>query len=133
MRLLAVFMIHIIISCIRGTVAYYIKAIISKTPNNTTTQQKYKYKSYIYNIISKHAKHKEHIIKLPDTYVGDTDIQNDELYTLEKEGDIVRIVKKNIEYVPGLFKIYDEVIVNSIDHISRLLYISKNTSNEEKN
>ena len=63
---------------------------------------------------------KDHILKLPDTYVGDIDIQNEELYTLIKLEDSVKISKKEIKYVPGLYKIFDEILVNSIDHISRL-------------
>ena len=65
---------------------------------------------------------KDHIKKIPDTYVGDIDLQNETLYTLSKS-DKIKIEKKEIVYAPGLFKIYDEIIVNSLDHISRLLYI----------
>jgi len=52
---------------------------------------------------------------------------------LDASGDIVkqgggvaggifgpRMVMKNIEYVPGLYKIYDEVLVNAIDHWTRM-------------
>ncbi len=74
---------------------------------------------------------KDHIQKLPDTYIGDIDLQNELLYTLSKSDDNIKIVKKEIVYVPGLYKIYDEIIVNSLDHISRLLYIKK--KNEVEN
>lgn len=30
-----------------------------------------------------------------------------------------RFISKNIEYVPGLFKIYDEIIVNAADNYQR--------------
>ena len=38
--------------------------------------------------------HKEHILKLPDTYVGDIDLQNEHLYTLSKTDDKIKIEKK---------------------------------------
>jgi DNA topoisomerase-2 len=32
------------------------------------------------------------------------------------DNDINKIIKKEIEYVPGLYKIYDEILVNASDH-----------------
>ena len=69
--------------------------------------------------------HTEHILKLPDTYIGDIQKQKDDLYHLVHNENNIKIQKDEIEYVPGLYKIYDEIIVNSVDHISRLLYIKK--------
>ena len=69
--------------------------------------------------------HTEHILKLPDTYIGDIQKQKDELYHLVHDDDNIKIQREEIEYVPGLYKIYDEIIVNSVDHISRLLHIKK--------
>ena len=55
----------------------------------------------------------EHILLRPDTYVGDILLQKEMMwiwdYTLEK------IIKKEIEYVPGLYKIFDEILVNARD------------------
>jgi DNA topoisomerase-2 len=56
----------------------------------------------------------EHILTRPDTYVGDIKIQEEvmDIY----DDDLQRIVKKNIKYVPALYKIFDEIIVNAFDH-----------------
>ena len=34
----------------------------------------------------------------------------------EKSG---KMINKEIEYVPGLYKIFDEILVNAVDNISR--------------
>ena len=73
---------------------------------------------------------KDHIQKLPDTYVGDIDIQCELFYTISKNDNKISIVKKEIKYVPGLYKIFDEIIVNAVDHISRLLHIRKKSEVE---
>ena len=54
----------------------------------------------------------EHILTRPDTYVGDIKLQTEKLY-IHEEG---KIVKKEIQYVPALYKIFDEIIVNASDH-----------------
>ena len=38
----------------------------------------------------------------------------------EQEKGETRMVMKKIKYVPGLYKIYDEVLVNAIDHWTRM-------------
>jgi len=54
----------------------------------------------------------EHILTRPDTYVGDIKLQTEKLY-IHQEG---KIVKQEIQYVPALYKIFDEIIVNASDH-----------------
>ena len=54
----------------------------------------------------------EHILTRPDTYVGDIKLQTERLY-IHTNG---RIVKQEIQYVPALYKIFDEIIVNASDH-----------------
>jgi DNA topoisomerase-2 len=56
----------------------------------------------------------EHILTRPDTYVGDIKIQEEVMDIFDD--DLQRIVKKNIKYVPALYKIFDEIIVNAFDH-----------------
>ena len=58
----------------------------------------------------------EHILALPDTYIGSIEPQKINSYIYDG-------AKMNIEelvYIPGLLKIFDEVIVNAIDHSMRL-------------
>lgn len=64
---------------------------------------------------SKYAKktHLEHILDRPDTYVGSCEPVQEEQWILN--ADKTRMVQRTIEYVPGLFKIFDELLNNAID------------------
>jgi len=59
---------------------------------------------------------RQHIYDTPDTYVGGIDMINDVLPI--KEGD--KIVFKDIEYIPALLNIFNEIVVNARDQIVRL-------------
>ena len=98
----------------------FVKKIIKKkqsSPTNSVTTSEYKK----YN-------HDDHVLNVPDTYVGSVENQLEDIYILEEYNELVegslikknRIVKKNISYNPGLFKIWDEILVNAIDHVTRL-------------
>ena len=56
----------------------------------------------------------EHILKRPDTYIGDTKLQKEKQYVYDISND--KIIKKDIAYPPGLMKIFDEILVNARDH-----------------
>ncbi len=60
---------------------------------------------------------KQHILDNPDTYIGSVEEIDSEQWIIE--GNI--IVEKNIKYIPGLFKLFDEGIVNCRDHVVRML------------
>lgn len=112
--------------------------------------------------------HKEHALKLPDTYIGSVEVHEDYMWVITtdpadfEDMDInaklnnddddntsefqdeeftnqsnadddetstkstssasikPRLVMKKIQYVPGLYKIYDEILVNAIDHWTRM-------------
>ena len=55
----------------------------------------------------------EHIIDIPDTYIGSIEKTDIDTWIFNEEDD--KIVYKNIKYIPGLYKIFDEVLVNAID------------------
>jgi len=55
----------------------------------------------------------EHILARPDTYVGDIQPQTEPLFVFEDETN--QIIKKPITHVPGLYKIFDEILVNASD------------------
>jgi len=55
----------------------------------------------------------EHILARPDTYVGDIQPQVEPLFVYDDESK--QIIKKSITYVPGLYKIFDEILVNASD------------------
>jgi len=59
----------------------------------------------------------EHILLRPDTYVGSVEKVTQPMWVLDRHSQ--RIVLKTITYVPGLFKIFDEIIVNAADNKQR--------------
>lgn len=62
--------------------------------------------------------HREHILELPDTYIGsiDTTIENRWVYNQSKNEMEWRIV----HFCPGFLKIFDEILVNALDHRVRM-------------
>ena len=72
------------------------------------------------DVQDKYKKHelRDHIYQLPDTYIGS--VERTLLKTWLYDPDNKRMIEKEIEYVPGLYKIYDEILVNAIDQSSRL-------------
>ena len=63
----------------------------------------------IYKSMSDH----EHILKLPDTWIGG--IEEDDIKNWIFDEEKNRIIFKLIKYVPGLYKIVDEILVNARD------------------
>ena len=55
----------------------------------------------------------QHILIRPDAYVGDIQAQTESMFVFDDSRG--KIIKKNITYVPGLYKIFDEIIVNARD------------------
>ena len=60
---------------------------------------------------------REHVLERPDTYIGS--IQCDQVLTYTFDQETGSFKKENIDYIHGLFKIVDEILANSIDHIIR--------------
>jgi DNA topoisomerase-2 len=60
----------------------------------------------------------EHILALPDTYIGSIEPQKITSYIYDDSSK--KMVSDELTYIPGLLKIFDEVIVNAIDHSMRL-------------
>lgn len=61
----------------------------------------------------------EHILLRPDTYIGSVERITDQMWVCEQkpaeEGQepTYRMVQREISYVPGLYKIFDEILVNA--------------------
>ena len=55
----------------------------------------------------------EHILARPDSYIGSVNKDVDSQWLLNKEK--TEMVKKQVVHVPGLYKIFDEILVNAID------------------
>jgi DNA topoisomerase-2 len=66
----------------------------------------------------------EHVLKRPDMYIGSMEPDTYSTWVVEMDvvdnEDNIKMIKKNITYVPGFYKIYDELIVNILDHGKRL-------------
>ena len=60
----------------------------------------------------------EHILDAPDTYIGSVDSDRVGNWTINEENDMVF---KNYEWIGGLYKCFDEGIVNCRDHVVRLM------------
>ena len=67
---------------------------------------------------------KQHILDNPDTYIGSVEHIDSDLWILNNEQ--TKIVEKNISYIPALFKLFDEGIVNCRDHVIRMQQAIKN-------
>ena len=61
---------------------------------------------------------KQHILDNPDTYIGSVESIDADMWIMSEDGE--KIVEKNINYIPGLFKLFDEGIVNCRDHVVRM-------------
>ena len=56
----------------------------------------------------------EHILSRPDTYVGSLEFQKEKLWVFNQKENKLEL--RDINYVPGLFKIFDEILVNAADN-----------------
>ena len=84
---------------------------------NTELQNKYQKKSS-----------KQHVLDNPDTYIGSIEHINNKEFIFNEETNT--IIQKNIDIIPGLYKLFDEGIVNCRDHVIRMLQkIEKNEEN----
>jgi len=66
---------------------------------------------------------KEHVLDNPDTYIGSVEKVDSEQWVMEAvEGEANKtIIPKTVEYVPGLYKLFDEGVVNCRDHVIRMI------------
>jgi DNA topoisomerase-2 len=62
---------------------------------------------------------KQHILDNPDTYIGSVEHIDTELWVHDNEQN--KIILKAVEYIPGLYKLFDEGIVNCRDHVIRMI------------
>ena len=60
--------------------------------------------------------HREHILSLPDTYVGSIENCSEEMYVVEGETFQLKTIKN---FNPGFYKLFDEILVNAHDHVVR--------------
>ena len=76
----------------------------------------------------------EHILDAPDTYIGLVEEDETQGYTsIETKDNSMELSYKPFNWVPGLYKLFDEGIVNCRDHVIRLDQLIKNNKNGKKN
>ena len=71
---------------------------------NLDVSQKYQKKSHL-----------QHIKERPDTYIGSCEARTEYMWVM----DDVRMVQREVSYVPGFLKIFDEILVNAADNKRR--------------
>ncbi|XP_014286491.1 DNA topoisomerase 2 [Halyomorpha halys] len=75
----------------------------------------------------------EHILLRPDTYIGSVEPVTELMWVFDSETK--SMVQREITYVPGLYKIFDEILVNAADNKQRdkTMDAIKITINAEEN
>ncbi|KAF2690204.1 type II DNA topoisomerase [Lentithecium fluviatile CBS 122367] len=58
--------------------------------------------------------HLEHIMKRPDTYIGSVEKTTDKMWVYNTTAEAMEY--RDVTYVPGLYKIFDEILVNAADN-----------------
>lgn len=74
---------------------------------------------------------KQHVLDNPDTYIGSIENINCNAYVYDE--DSKKIIEKQITYNPGLYKLFDEGIVNCRDHFIRMQQLISVSNDEDKN
>ena len=54
--------------------------------------------------------HEQHVLELPDTYIGDT--EQNTIHTWYYNEDDHRMVEEDLTYIPGEYKLFDEKLKN---------------------
>lgn len=66
----------------------------------------------------------EHILKRPDSYIGSVEHLQAQMWIFDKATKGMAF--KQISYVPGFFKIFDEILVNAADNkVSQMIATTK--------
>ena len=67
--------------------------------------------------------HREHILELPDTYVGSTETHEEVRWIYDASSE--KMAHRRVAFNPGFYKIFDEIIVNARDALIRSTQDSK--------
>eukprot|EP00933_Yihiella_yeosuensis_P023929 TRINITY_DN18576_c0_g1_i1.p1 TRINITY_DN18576_c0_g1~~TRINITY_DN18576_c0_g1_i1.p1 ORF type:complete len:1287 (-),score=338.14 TRINITY_DN18576_c0_g1_i1:113-3973(-) len=91
---------------LKGAAAKAPKGAAGKLRRSKTVEETYQKKTPV-----------EHILLRPDTYVGSVEKQDDTQWVWNK--DKGEMEYRSISYVPALYKIFDEILVNAADNLQR--------------
>ena len=59
----------------------------------------------------------EHILKRPDTYIGSVERTDQQMWVFNSSTEVME--SREVSFVPGLYKIFDEILVNAADNKQR--------------
>lgn len=76
-----------------------------KTPKKKTVEETYQKLTQL-----------EHVLLRPDTYIGSTEMNRTKLWVFDQDAGMTQ---RDVTYVPGLYKIFDEILVNAADNKQR--------------
>ncbi len=62
--------------------------------------------------------HREHILELPDTYIGSVDTSTENRWIYDAARGCMEW--KTVRFCPGFLKVFDELLVNALDHRVRM-------------
>jgi DNA topoisomerase-2 len=65
----------------------------------------------------KKLSHREHVLELPDTYVGSTDTHQENRWVFDPATN--KMVQRAVAFNPGFYKLFDEIVVNARDALVR--------------
>jgi DNA topoisomerase-2 len=65
---------------------------------------------------------KQHILDNPNMYIGSSEKIDSSMWIYDDQSK--KMILKTIEYIPALYKLFDEVLVNSRDHVVRMIQSS---------
>ena len=61
--------------------------------------------------------HREHVLLRPEMYIGSVTTEPVSAWVVEGGRGMQR--RDDVAYCPGLLKVFDEIVVNAIDHSTR--------------
>ncbi|KAJ3122937.1 DNA topoisomerase 2, partial [Physocladia obscura] len=88
--------------------------VISSNGSNSNSKGQKKTVEEIYQKVTQI----DHILLRPDTYIGSVESLQTQMWVMDDEAS-KKLVFRHISYVPGLFKIFDEILVNAADNKQR--------------
>eukprot|EP01083_Nonionella_stella_P044897 120777_1 len=60
---------------------------------------------------------REHVLLRPDTYIGSTQSETKTMWVFDESTD--KMIERQVKVIPGLHKIFDEILVNAADNKQR--------------
>ena len=75
-----------------------------------------RYKMASAEVYKKHT-HREHVLELPDTYIGSIETSDEARWVYDQSSS--KIIHRVVKFNPGLYKTFDELIVNARDALVR--------------